>query len=370
MSTQNLLTSSGNNNNNNHNTNNHSNSTSLEFKERAKTIQAVGTDTPTNIKVAKSEIVIEEEQVSTKATRFSAFLRSVYSELLGSWLLFLTIYGFNANSNVKDWTEEFKLIVNAVGAGFQVVTMILCFSSLSGAQFNPAITFALWLVGKVSNRKCVVFIIIQLVASVLAMTSIYIMFPGVDHDMLKACAVIPPPNATGANIFFTELFLTFFLTFVCFALAFEEAEFIKPAAMSVQSVDDGEAVIMYSSTPQSKAGFAPFAIGFTIVALVTIGGGSGVGLNPARVFGPMIFANQWDNWYLFYLGEMIGGGLAAWVVTYGPQSSRRNIQVKREANVVTGETAKRLTMAKRGSASMSMEPSSNPLRSAGDDNNV
>lgn len=353
-------------------TNNVNNSTlqNLEFRDRAKTIQAVGTDTPTNIKVAKSEIVIEEEQISTKATRFSAFLRSLYSELLGSWLLFLTIYGFNANSNLKDWTEEFKLIVNAVGAGFQVVTMILCFSSLSGAQFNPAITFALWLVGKVSNRKCAFFILIQLIASVLAMTSIYIMFPGVDHDMLKACAVIPPSNATGANIFFTEFFLTFFLTFVCFALAFEEAEFIKPAAMSVQSVDDGEAVIMYSSTPQSKAGFAPFAIGFTIVALVTIGGGSGVGLNPARVFGPMIFANQWDNWYLFYLGEMLGGGLAAWVVTYGPQSSRRNIQMKREANVVTGEAAKRLTVAKRGSSTLSVEPPAvNPLR-GGDLDNV
>ncbi len=296
-----------------------------------------------SVKFRDSVLQLDEEEVSTKATRFSAFLRSLYAELMGSWLLFLTVYGFNANAHLKGWNSEFVTLINAVGAGFQVLCLIFCFSSLSGAQFNPAITFALWLVGKVSNRKCSFFILIQLLASVLAMTCLYIMFPDVDRDMLKACAVIGPSNATAANIFFTEFILTFFLTFVCFALAFEEAEFIKPTTMAVQAVED-EAVIMYSSTPQSKSGFAPFAIGFTIVALVFIGGGSGVGMNPARTFGPQLFANYWDNWYLLYLGQMSGAGLGALFVTYGPQSSKRTVVRKTEANILPAPVAKRLTV--------------------------
>jgi glycerol uptake facilitator-like aquaporin len=326
-----------------------------------------GRERALSLKVPKGEIVVEDEVQSTKASRFSAFLRSLYAELLGCWMFFMTIYGFNANSNLKNWDPQFSLFINAIGAGFQVITMIFCFSSLSGAQFNPAITFALWLVGKVSNRKCVFFILLQLLGSILAMASIYVMFPGVDHAMLKACAVIPPSNATGANIFFTELFLTFFLTFVCFALAFEEAEFIKPSAMAVSTADDGDSVIMYSSTPQSKAGFAPFAIGFTVLALVTIGGGSGVGMNPARVFGPMLFANEWNNWYLYYLGEMIGAGLAAIVVVHGPQSGKRHIPMKREANIISAQAARRLT---GNSSSMVKNPVTEMTTAANGEENV
>jgi glycerol uptake facilitator-like aquaporin len=275
----------------------------------------------------------EEFEVSTKATRFSAFLRSIYAEFLGSTMLFIVVYGVNANYIVKNYSSDMKEIINAFGSGFQVLTLIFCFSSLSGAQFNPAITFALWLVGKVSNRKCIFFILTQMLASVFAMILLYAMYPDIDYDILNATVSKGPGNASSANIFFSEFILTGFLTYTAFAMAFEEAQYINPSKMTVQSYED-ESVIMYQTTPQSKAGFAPFAIGFTVLVLTFVGGGSGAGMNPARVFGPILFSNEWSNFYLYILGEFSGAGAAALLVHYGPHASKRTVPVKKDISVV------------------------------------
>lgn len=51
------------------------------------------------------------------------------------------------------------------------------------------------------------------------------------------------------------------LTYAAFAMAFEEAESAKTANMSVQAVEDSAGLVVFGSNPQSKMGFAPFAIG-------------------------------------------------------------------------------------------------------------
>lgn len=293
-----------------------------------------------SIRLTEQGIPGEEEHPNV---RFNAFLRGVYSEFLGTFIFLLPIFGCLANAHQSKWDPAFTLMAAAFITGMQAVATIFCFSSLSGAQLNPAITFALWLVSKVSNRKLVCFILAQLLASILAMGCVYGSFPGVNKDTLDSIAVQPPSNATLGNIFFTEYLMSFLLTFVCFAIAFEEAQSAQPSAMSLKAVEDTDTVIMYSSTPQSKAGFAPFAIGFTLIAIVFYGGGSGVGLNPARMFGPALFANVWDDFHIYLLGQVLGAATAALIVTYGPQSSHRPPPLIHNLNVVPKEVTKTLS---------------------------
>jgi glycerol uptake facilitator-like aquaporin len=275
--------------------------------------------------------------------KFKAFLRGCYSEFFGTFLFLLPILGGLANASQGHWESQFTLMAMAFITGMSAVAMIFCFSGLSGAQFNPAITFALWITQKISNRKCIAFMICQILASILAMGCIYGSFPGVSDETLKFIAVQPPDNATTGNIFFTEFLMTFLLTFVCFAIAFEEAQAAKPSTMSLKAVEDTDTVIMYSSTPQSKSGFAPFAIGFVLIVIVFYGGGSGVGLNPARMLGPAIFANVWDDFFIYLLGQFIGAGAAGLVVTYGPQSSHRHTPSIHNFNIVPKEVTKTLS---------------------------
>ena len=53
-------------------------------------------------------------------------------------------------------------------------------------------------------------------------------------------------------------------------------------------------------------------VGGVLAAAIFMGGGiSGASLNPARSFGPAIFTAHLDVFWIYLVGPMIGGGLAA-----------------------------------------------------------
>jgi glycerol uptake facilitator-like aquaporin len=263
-------------------------------------------------------------QEELDSARHKNFIRAIYAEFLGTFLFFSSIMGILANSYQQGWNGQTATFAVVSGCGLTLICTIMCFSSLSGAILNPAITTALWATGKISNRKCLAFFIAQLLASMAVVVVIYGAFPDVDHGLLRAISVVPPSNASLGNIFLSEFITTFLLTFVAFAMAFEEAENMKAASMSVAALEENEGLLMYSSTPQSKAGFAPFAIGFVLMGMALYSGGSGSCMNPARLFGPAVFSGVWDKCYMYWLGEFIGAVAAGLLVEYGPQSASRS----------------------------------------------
>ena len=180
----------------------------------------------------------------------------------------------------------------ALVSGFHLISAIMCFSGVSGAQFNPAISFSLWLTGKLSNRKFLFYMVVQMLASITCMFIIFCTFTDPTEGMYTACTVRPEPDADTdiIRVFMTEFVATFILTYVAFTIAFEEADAQKKSTMSVQTLHETEGLTLFSSTPQSKSGFAPFAIGFTVFSLSLYGGSSGVSMNPVRMFGPAIFS--------------------------------------------------------------------------------
>lgn len=284
----------------------------------------------------------DSEDDGEASMKWKAFVRALYSEFLGTFLFFLPVFGGLANAYRCNWDPVFTNIALAFVTSLNGIAIIFCFSSLSGSQFHPGISFALWVVGKQSNRRLIGFTIMQLLASILVMIVVTGAFPDVGQGLYDSLAVQAPDDANYGNIFFTEFIATFVLTFVAFAMAFEEAESIRPSSVSLRAMQD-DTLIMYSSTPQSKSGFAPFAIGFVLFGLVLFGGGSGVALNPVRIFGPAIFANKWDSIGIYILGEYVGCLVGALVVYYGPQSGKRNIEnLKHDVSEIPNEIRQRM----------------------------
>lgn len=260
-----------------------------------------------------------------KARRTKAMMRAVYAEFVGTILFFLPIFAVLANNHQEGFTGAFNRMSAGIIAGLNLICIIMCFSSLSGAIFNPAIVFSLWLVGKMSNRKCITFMVVEMLASLACMAIIWATFPTVNQGLWDSFVLHPPDGASSWNVFFTEFVCTFILTFCAFALAFEEAESVKPASMSVQAVQASDGLVVYGSTPQSKLGFAPFALGFLVFVLSQYGGGSGPSMNPVRMFGPSIMTGRWDSWIYYVLGDYLGAGAGALAVMYGPQVGERPV---------------------------------------------
>jgi hypothetical protein len=96
----------------------------------------------------------------------------------------------------------------------------------------------------------------------------------------------PSPEGVGdLQAFVAEILITFILVFVVMAVA----------------TDD-----------RAPAAIAPIAVGFALAVGVFIAGPvTGGAVNPARALGPMVVAGDLTSFWLYILGPIIGGVLAA-----------------------------------------------------------
>lgn len=261
------------------------------------------------------DAVMRDVSPEAKKRRRHAMYRAAYGEFMCSLIFFTPIFCAIVNGVSRGWGSDIISLIAAFVSGLQAVGVCFAFSSVSGAHFNPAVSFALWLTGKLSNRKCIVYIFVQLLASIIAMGIAKAIFFDFDNDaFFEACAVVPVDDRYLGRVFSSEFFLTFFFVYVAFTVAFEDAEQLKKESMSIKAISDNVGLTVYASNPQSKTGFAPFAIGFNMFALCLCVGASGGAFNPARMFGPAIVTNRWDYFHVYFFGQMLGGATAGLVV--------------------------------------------------------
>jgi aquaporin related protein len=229
------------------------------------------------------------------------------------------IFATLSNGFFNGWDSDVLQLSVALVTGFQAAAVIFCFSSVSGAVFNPAITFALWLTKKLSNRKCIFYIMVQLLASIIAMCLILACYQSsiqdqTQQDLFDFLSVVPSSGVNVGRVWICELITTGILTYVAFTIVFEDAYAQIKADTSFKAyTDSAQGLTVFASTPQSKAGFAPFAIGFTLLGLSFFGGASTAVLNPCRMFGPAIFSGKWDYFYIYYSAQFIGAALAGYL---------------------------------------------------------
>lgn len=258
--------------------------------------------------------VLRDRSPEAKRGRRQMLMRAVYGEFMATVLFFCPIFCAIVNGYNQKWTSEGIALSAALVTGFQGIGLSFAFSGISGAILNPAVSFALWVTGKLSNRRCAYYILVQLLASIVSMIIVSFIFSGKMGDIYNKLAVVPAEGANLGKVFATEFFLTFFLTYTAFSVAFEDAEAQKKESMSIKKISDAKGLTLYATTPQSKTGFAPFSIGFVLFSISLAGGTSGAAFNPGRLFGPAIFSGKWRYLYLYWLGEFLGAATAGLLV--------------------------------------------------------
>lgn len=62
------------------------------------------------------------------------------------------------------------------------------------------------------------------------------------------------------------------------------------------------------------SGHGPTLVGFVVGANILAGGAfSAASMNPARSFGPALVSGNWTDHWVYWVGPLIGGGLAGFI---------------------------------------------------------
>ena len=177
-----------------------------------------------------------------------------------------------------------RLLTIALAFGFAVAVVVAAMGRLSGAHINPAVTVAVLITGHVSPMRGLLYIEGQLGGAAIGALLIVAVVPG-DGGSLGATS-LGADVSSGAGLL-AESILTFALVFVIFGTAVD---------------------------PKGPTSLAPIAIGLTVAVDIMIGGPlTGGSMNPARSFGSALVAVEWADHWLYWVGPLIGGVLAALV---------------------------------------------------------
>ena len=196
------------------------------------------------------------------------------TEFLGTFFLVLTI-----GLSVLGGTAMAPL---AIGASLMV--MVYMGGHVSGGHYNPAVSLAVLLRGKLQGRDVVPYMVFQVLGALAAAVVVYMVVG-------RTFAPAPGEEASVLGALLVEVLYT---TALCL-------------------------VVLHSATAPQTTGnsFYGLAIGFTVTAAAFAGGPiSGGAFNPAVGVGPIVISallggGSVANLWLYLVGPFVGGFLAA-----------------------------------------------------------
>lgn len=176
------------------------------------------------------------------------------------------------------------LVAIAIAHGLAIATLVSATARLSGGHINPAVTFAAVITGRTTLVVGVLYVIAQLVGAVIGALLLKVaVVSGVEGNLGAHALNLNALTGSGAGVL-VEVILTFVLVFTVFATAMD---------------------------PRGMGNLAPVAIGLAVLidhfAGVPLTGAS---MNPARSFGPALVAGAWNDHWVYWIGPLLGGGIA------------------------------------------------------------
>ena len=216
-----------------------------------------------------------------------ATLRPLVAEFLGTYALVF----IGAGAIIVDARTSGAVGVVGVALATSMVfgVWVTLAQRISGAHFNPAITFSLWASRHIELVRAAQYVVVQLAGAVFAAWCLKLLFPAaagsaVDYGVPRIAA-----GLTLTKAILIEAILTFFLVSAVYATTISR---------------DAPAV-------------GGFAIGLVVLFDMLAGGVlTGAAMNPARWFGPAVASGFYDNWYVYWVGPLIGAIVAAVLYRY------------------------------------------------------
>ena len=176
-----------------------------------------------------------------------------------------------------------------VAIGVSLMVMVYMGGHISGAHYNPAVTLAVWIRGKIGGREAGIYMLSQILGSLAAAAMVGLLVQ--DDAFNFGTAVSPALSATYLQALLVEILFTFALALVVLNVATAKAT-------------EGNS-------------YYGLAIGFTVLAAAYAGGGiSGGAFNPAVGIGPNVIGGDSSDLWIYLVGPLLGGALAGFTFKF------------------------------------------------------
>jgi aquaporin Z len=208
--------------------------------------------------------------------------RRLVAEAIGAFTL--TFIGAGAIIATKGG----DLLAIAIAHGLAIGVMVCALGHVSGGHFNPAVSFGFFLTKRLTPTEFGGYVIAQCLGAIVAALLL--------RGIYSAALVKSASPALGAGVsagtgLLVEIVLTFFLVLVVFGVAVDSRT-------------------MFASV-------GALAIGLTITIDVLMGGPlTGAAMNPSRWIGTAIVGSQWSDFWIWIVGPLGGGAIAALLYEY------------------------------------------------------
>jgi MIP family channel proteins len=214
-------------------------------------------------------------------------LPAALAELVGTFILVFggTAVAVGAILSRPTAGAAYDSLAIALAFGLALAAVVAAIGHVSGAHVNPAVTLGMASTGQFPWKSVPAYFGAQLVGAVLGAIGTWIAFGGPGRSEAKLAATYPAQGVGDLQAFVLEILITFVLVFV---------------------------VVSVATDSRAPAAIAPIAVGFALAVGVFIAGPvTGGAVNPVRALGPMLVAGDLTSVWLYILGPIIGGVLAA-----------------------------------------------------------
>ena len=216
-------------------------------------------------------------------------MKKYLSEMIGTMVLVLmgcgaAVFAGSAPGTLQTGVGTLGV---ALAFGLSVVAMAYTIGGVSGCHINPAITFGVWLSGRMSGKDAAMYMLFQVFGAIIGSALLY---------GLASTGDTAGVTMTGANSFGEDEMFQAFLAEMIFTFIFV-------------------LVVLGATDPKKGAGnFAGLAIGLTLVLVhivcIPI---TGTSVNPARSIGPALFegGQALSQLWLFIVAPLVGAAISA-----------------------------------------------------------
>jgi aquaporin Z len=152
----------------------------------------------------------------------------------------------------------------------------------SGAHINPAVTMVFWLFRRLDSRTAVIYVLAQIAGGIIG--ALPLLAWGSMGRSVAFGATLPGAGYSTQAVLLGEVVTTFaMVSLLCVFIGFRR---LRPFTPGI---------------------FPPlYAIMVYLEASI-----SGTSTNPARSLGPALVSGQWQGWWIYWVGPLVGAFLAA-----------------------------------------------------------